>query len=208
MSTDLIGSSYSSIFDAGLTTVVDGTQIKVVAWYDNEWGYSSRLVELAQRVSSPSPQAGDGVARRGLGCAGLSLCRAARDRVVPNGRQTDQRARSRAHPPFRPHPRVARPTPMKPAVEAPRARRRGERESAHACTEQATRQLLAAINAGDDSNRRLRGKGNSLTPSADLDRTRTPGVRSGCTRRRAPTLVDGPLDAPTSAALTVALMHG
>ena len=55
MSTDLVGSPYSSIFDAGLTAVVDGTQVKVVAWYDNEWGYSSRLVELAQRVLVPVP---------------------------------------------------------------------------------------------------------------------------------------------------------
>jgi glyceraldehyde 3-phosphate dehydrogenase len=55
VSTDLVGSPYSSIFDAGLTTVVDGTQIKVVAWYDNEWGYSSRLVELTQRVLVPVP---------------------------------------------------------------------------------------------------------------------------------------------------------
>jgi len=53
--TDLVGSPYSSIFDAGLTTVVDRTQVKVVAWYDNEWGYSSRLVELAQRVLAPVP---------------------------------------------------------------------------------------------------------------------------------------------------------
>jgi len=55
VSTDLVGSSYSSIFDSGLTTVVDGTQVKVVAWYDNEWGYSSRLAELAQRVLVPVP---------------------------------------------------------------------------------------------------------------------------------------------------------
>jgi glyceraldehyde 3-phosphate dehydrogenase len=55
VSTDLVGSPYSSIFDAGLTTVVDDTQVKVVAWYDNEWGYSSRLVELAQRVLVPVP---------------------------------------------------------------------------------------------------------------------------------------------------------
>jgi glyceraldehyde 3-phosphate dehydrogenase (phosphorylating) len=53
VSTDLLGSPYSSIFDAGMTTVVDGTQVKVIAWYDNEWGYSSRLVELAQRVAVP-----------------------------------------------------------------------------------------------------------------------------------------------------------
>ena len=57
VSTDLVGSPYSSIFDAGLTTVVDGTQVKVVAWYDNEWGYSSRLVDLAQKVLVPVPEA-------------------------------------------------------------------------------------------------------------------------------------------------------
>jgi glyceraldehyde 3-phosphate dehydrogenase len=53
VSSDIVGSSYSSIFDAALTAVVDGTQVKVVAWYDNEWGYSSRLVDLAQRVMVP-----------------------------------------------------------------------------------------------------------------------------------------------------------
>jgi glyceraldehyde 3-phosphate dehydrogenase len=57
VSTDIIGSSYSSVFDAGLTTVVDGTQAKVLAWYDNEWGYSSRLVDLAQRVLVPVAEA-------------------------------------------------------------------------------------------------------------------------------------------------------
>jgi glyceraldehyde 3-phosphate dehydrogenase (phosphorylating) len=53
VSTDIVKSPYSSIFDAPLTTVVDGTQVKVVAWYDNEWGYSNRLVELATRVVAP-----------------------------------------------------------------------------------------------------------------------------------------------------------
>ncbi len=57
VSSDIVGSSYSSIFDAGLTSVIDGTQVKVVAWYDNEWGYSSRLVDLAQRVLVPVAQA-------------------------------------------------------------------------------------------------------------------------------------------------------
>jgi glyceraldehyde 3-phosphate dehydrogenase len=56
VSTDIVKSSYSSIFDAGLTIVTGGTQVKVVAWYDNEWGYSSRLVELAQRVLVPVPE--------------------------------------------------------------------------------------------------------------------------------------------------------
>jgi glyceraldehyde 3-phosphate dehydrogenase len=57
VSSDVVRSAYSSMFDAGLTTVVDGTQVKVVAWYDNEWGYSSRLVDLAQRVLIPIAQA-------------------------------------------------------------------------------------------------------------------------------------------------------
>ncbi len=56
VSSDIVGSSYSSIFDAGLTTVADGTQVKVLAWYDNEWGYSTRLVELAARVMAPVAQ--------------------------------------------------------------------------------------------------------------------------------------------------------
>jgi glyceraldehyde 3-phosphate dehydrogenase len=55
VSSDIVKSPYSAIFDAGLTSVVDGTQVKVVAWYDNEWGYSNRLVELAQRVLVPVP---------------------------------------------------------------------------------------------------------------------------------------------------------
>jgi glyceraldehyde 3-phosphate dehydrogenase len=53
VSTDIIRAPYSSIVDAGLTSVVDDTQVKVVAWYDNEWGYSNRLVELAQRILVP-----------------------------------------------------------------------------------------------------------------------------------------------------------
>jgi glyceraldehyde 3-phosphate dehydrogenase len=56
VSSDIVKSSYSSIFDASLTSVVDGSQVKVVAWYDNEWGYSSRLVDLAQRVLVPVTQ--------------------------------------------------------------------------------------------------------------------------------------------------------
>jgi glyceraldehyde 3-phosphate dehydrogenase len=54
VSSDIVKSPFSAIFDAGLTAVVDRTQVKVVAWYDNEWGYSNRLVELAQRVLVPA----------------------------------------------------------------------------------------------------------------------------------------------------------
>jgi glyceraldehyde 3-phosphate dehydrogenase len=55
VSSDIVRSPYSSIFDAGLTSVVHGTQVKVVAWYDNEWGYANRLVDLAQRVLVAAP---------------------------------------------------------------------------------------------------------------------------------------------------------
>jgi glyceraldehyde 3-phosphate dehydrogenase len=53
VSSDIVKSSHSAIFDAPLTAVIDGTQVKVIAWYDNEWGYSTRLVELAQQVLVP-----------------------------------------------------------------------------------------------------------------------------------------------------------
>lgn len=46
VSSDYIGNSHSAIVDLKLTNVVGGTMVKVVAWYDNEWGYSNRLVEL------------------------------------------------------------------------------------------------------------------------------------------------------------------
>jgi glyceraldehyde 3-phosphate dehydrogenase len=55
VATDIVGSPYSAIFDAPLTSAIDGTQVKVVAWYDNEWGYATRLVELAERVLAPLP---------------------------------------------------------------------------------------------------------------------------------------------------------
>jgi glyceraldehyde 3-phosphate dehydrogenase len=50
VSSDIVKSPHSSIFDAPLTQVLDGNFVKVIAWYDNEWGYSNRCVELAQRV--------------------------------------------------------------------------------------------------------------------------------------------------------------
>ena len=55
VSSDIVRSPYSAIFDAPLTSVVDETQVKVVAWYDNEWGYSNRLVELATLVGVREP---------------------------------------------------------------------------------------------------------------------------------------------------------
>jgi glyceraldehyde 3-phosphate dehydrogenase len=50
VSVDYIGDPRSSIVDALFTTVVDGNLVKVVSWYDNEWGYSTRCVDLARRI--------------------------------------------------------------------------------------------------------------------------------------------------------------
>jgi glyceraldehyde 3-phosphate dehydrogenase len=51
VSTDIVGDPHSSIFDASLTQVIgDGTLVKAVSWYDNEWGYSNRCVELLGKV--------------------------------------------------------------------------------------------------------------------------------------------------------------
>jgi glyceraldehyde 3-phosphate dehydrogenase (phosphorylating) len=55
VSSDIVKSPYSAIFDAPLTSVMGGTQVKVLAWYDNEWGYSARLVELSQLVLAGVP---------------------------------------------------------------------------------------------------------------------------------------------------------
>ena len=50
VSTDIVKDPHSSIFDAKSTMVADGKMVKAVAWYDNEWGYSNRCVELASKV--------------------------------------------------------------------------------------------------------------------------------------------------------------
>lgn len=59
VSSDIIGSSYSSIVDMSLTQVVGGTMVKVVAWYDNEYGYANRLIEqvlLVKGEAAPAAQ--------------------------------------------------------------------------------------------------------------------------------------------------------
>ena len=51
VSSDYIGNSNSSTIDAALTTVMDGNMVKVVTWYDNEWGYSCRTVDMAKMIA-------------------------------------------------------------------------------------------------------------------------------------------------------------
>jgi glyceraldehyde 3-phosphate dehydrogenase len=51
VSTDIIGNPHSSIFDASATQVLGGNLVKVMSWYDNEWGYSNRVVDLAERLA-------------------------------------------------------------------------------------------------------------------------------------------------------------
>ncbi|HHH37455.1 MAG TPA: type I glyceraldehyde-3-phosphate dehydrogenase [Epsilonproteobacteria bacterium] len=52
VSSDFIGSTYSSTFVPDMTSVVDGKTVKVLAWYDNEWGYSSRLVDMCVLIGN------------------------------------------------------------------------------------------------------------------------------------------------------------
>ncbi len=51
VSTDIVGNGASSIVDLSLTKVIGGDLVKVVAWYDNEWGYSSRLADLCEYIA-------------------------------------------------------------------------------------------------------------------------------------------------------------
>lgn len=51
VSTDILGSPLSAIVDLSFTKVIDGNLVKVLAWYDNEWGYSNRLVEMVKKIT-------------------------------------------------------------------------------------------------------------------------------------------------------------
>jgi glyceraldehyde 3-phosphate dehydrogenase len=50
VSSDIIGNSHSSIYDSGFTGVLSGRYLRVLNWYDNEWGYSSRVCDLLARL--------------------------------------------------------------------------------------------------------------------------------------------------------------
>ncbi|MGH3781417.1 MAG: hypothetical protein ACRDRO_12520, partial [Pseudonocardiaceae bacterium] len=55
VSVDFKDDPHSGIVDAPSTMVTNGTQVKILAWYDNEWGYANRLVELARTVAQSLP---------------------------------------------------------------------------------------------------------------------------------------------------------
>jgi glyceraldehyde 3-phosphate dehydrogenase len=54
VSTDIVTDAHSSVFDAEQTVVVDGTFVKLLSWYDNEWGYANRCADLAEKVLQPA----------------------------------------------------------------------------------------------------------------------------------------------------------
>jgi glyceraldehyde 3-phosphate dehydrogenase len=51
VSTDFVGETCTSVFDAEAGIALDKTFVKVVSWYDNEWGYSNKVVDLVKRIS-------------------------------------------------------------------------------------------------------------------------------------------------------------
>ena len=51
VSSDIIGNAHSSIFDSALTYVIDKRMVKVVSWYDNEWGFSNRMIDLIELIA-------------------------------------------------------------------------------------------------------------------------------------------------------------
>jgi glyceraldehyde 3-phosphate dehydrogenase len=52
VSSDIVGNPHSAIVDLSMTKVIDGNLVKVLAWYDNEWGYSNRLIDMAKLMIS------------------------------------------------------------------------------------------------------------------------------------------------------------
>jgi glyceraldehyde 3-phosphate dehydrogenase len=63
VSSDIIGDSRASVVDLDLTKVIDGDLLKIMSWYDNEWGYANQMLREAVAVTGGSP-AGDGLSER------------------------------------------------------------------------------------------------------------------------------------------------
>jgi glyceraldehyde 3-phosphate dehydrogenase len=55
VSADIVGDSRAAVVDLDLTKVVDGTLVKVMAWYDNEWGFTHQMIREARSILSPVP---------------------------------------------------------------------------------------------------------------------------------------------------------
>jgi glyceraldehyde 3-phosphate dehydrogenase len=51
VSTDIIGDPHASLVDLGMTTVVDGNMVKVMSWYDNEWGFTAQMIREGVRIA-------------------------------------------------------------------------------------------------------------------------------------------------------------
>ena len=52
VATDFVGETHTSVFDADAGIALDGTFVKLVSWYDNEWGYSNKCLEMAKVVAA------------------------------------------------------------------------------------------------------------------------------------------------------------
>ena len=64
VSTDFRGDSRSSIIDAESTMVIGGTMVKIISWYDNEWGYSCRVADLIGFVAARQDGSAGGASRQ------------------------------------------------------------------------------------------------------------------------------------------------
>src|SRR5690606_26675347 len=94
VSTDVIGNPHSSIFDASSTQVLGGNLVKVFSWYDNEWGYSNRAVDLIERLGEVMKQEAASAAcglhlrrarARRRGRPQPTVCRSGRSAILPAG---------------------------------------------------------------------------------------------------------------------------
>ena len=95
VSSDIVNSPYSSIVDSQLTAVIDGTMVKVVAWYDNEWGYSNR--RRGPRAEGPVSSGGRrGAAERSIGPGYREAARAMDEACDEDARRPGRRREARA----------------------------------------------------------------------------------------------------------------
>ncbi len=56
VSSDVVGSTHSGVYDSLATMVIEGNMTKTIVWYDNGWGYTARLIEVLETTASQLPQ--------------------------------------------------------------------------------------------------------------------------------------------------------